>query len=122
MSIISELCPISDFATKMRRGRLISGKIRKTEEKSGLKIGRALVRLLWRVAAPGLKPLRLPHARSPGMGEGGDWWSCLMGLVAKGIPRDCQDLITPVSLGYQLSVSNKNSTVKPNQTNKLLKT
>jgi len=35
----------------------------------------ALVRLLWRAAAPGLKPLSLPRARSPGMGEGGDWWS-----------------------------------------------
>jgi len=32
----------------------------------------ALVRLLWRAAAPGLKPLRLPRAQSPGMGEGGD--------------------------------------------------
>ena len=27
----------------------------------------------WRAAAPGLKPLRLPRVRSPGMGEGGDW-------------------------------------------------
>ena len=41
------------------------------------------------------------------MGEGGDWWSCLMGVIAKGILRGCQGLFTPVSLGYPLSVSNK---------------
>jgi len=27
----------------------------------------------WCAAAPRLKPIRLPRARSPGMGEGGDW-------------------------------------------------
>jgi len=27
----------------------------------------------WYAAAPRLKPIRLPRARSPGMGEGGDW-------------------------------------------------
>jgi len=31
---------------------------------------------------------------------------------AKGIPRGCQGLFTPVSLGYPLSVFNKNSTLK----------
>jgi len=27
--------------------------------------------------------------RSPGMGEGGDWWSWSMGVIAEGIPRGC---------------------------------
>jgi len=49
---------------------------------------------------------------SPGMGEGGDWWSRPMGIIAKGIPRSCQGLFTPVSLGYPLSVFNKTSTLK----------
>jgi len=53
-----------------------------------------------------------PLPRSPGMGEGGDWWSWPMGVVAKGILRGCQGLFTPVSLGYPLSVFNKNSTLK----------
>jgi len=35
-----------------------------------------------------------------------------MGVIAKGILRDCQGLFTPVSLGYPLSVFNKNSTLK----------
>jgi len=35
-----------------------------------------------------------------------------MGVIAKGIPRGCQGLFTPVSLGYPLSVFNKNSTLK----------
>ena len=35
-----------------------------------------------------------------------------MGVIAKGIPRGCQDLFTPVSLGYPLSVFNQNSTLK----------
>ena len=35
-----------------------------------------------------------------------------MGVIAKGIPRGCQGLLTPVSLGYPLSVFNKNSTLK----------
>jgi len=34
-----------------------------------------------------------------------------MGVIAKGIPRGCQGLFTPVSLGYPLSVFNKNSTL-----------
>jgi len=33
-----------------------------------------------------------------------------MGVIAKGIPRGCQGLFTPVSLEYQLSVFNKNTT------------
>ena len=33
-----------------------------------------------------------------------------MVVIAKGIPRGCQGLFTPVSLGYPLSVFNKNST------------
>ena len=56
-----------------------------------------------------------PLPRSHGMGEGRDWWSWPMGVIAKGIPRGCQGLFTPVSLGYPLSVFNKNSTLK--QTN-----
>jgi len=35
-----------------------------------------------------------------------------MGVIAKGIPRGCQGLFTPVSLRYPLSVFNKNSTLK----------
>jgi len=35
-----------------------------------------------------------------------------MGVIAKGILRGCQGLFTPVSLGYTLSVFNKNSTLK----------
>jgi len=35
-----------------------------------------------------------------------------MGVIAEGIPRDCQGLFTPVSLGYPLSVFNKNSNLK----------
>jgi len=31
-----------------------------------------------------------------------------MGVIAKGIPRGCQGVFTPVSLGYPLSVFNKN--------------
>jgi len=34
------------------------------------------------------------------------------GVIAKGIPRGCQGLFTPVSLGYPLSIFNKNSTLK----------
>jgi len=39
-----------------------------------------------------------------------------MGVIWEGILRGCQSLFTPVSLGYPLSVFNKNSTRK--QTNK----
>jgi len=39
-----------------------------------------------------------------------------MGVIAKGILRGCQGLFTPVSLGYPLSVFNKNSTLKGNRT------
>ena len=35
-----------------------------------------------------------------------------MGVIAEGIPRGCQGLFTAVSLGYPLSVFNKNSTLK----------
>jgi len=35
-----------------------------------------------------------------------------MGVIAEGIPRGCQGLFTTVSLGYPLSVFNKNSTLK----------
>ena len=35
-----------------------------------------------------------------------------MGVIAEGIPRGCQGLFTPASLGYPLSVFNKNSTLK----------
>ena len=35
-----------------------------------------------------------------------------MGVIAKGILRGCQGLFNPVSLGYPLSVFNKNSTLK----------
>jgi len=37
-----------------------------------------------------------------------------MGVIAKGIPRGCQGLFTPVSLGYPLSVFIKKSTLKQN--------
>ena len=39
-----------------------------------------------------------------------------MGVIAEGIPRGCQGLFTPMSLGYPLSVFNKNSTRKKNVT------
>jgi hypothetical protein len=35
-----------------------------------------------------------------------------MGVIAEVILRGCQGLFTPVSLGYPLSVFNKNSTLK----------
>jgi len=35
-----------------------------------------------------------------------------MGVIAEGILRGGQGLFTPVSLGYPLSVFNKNSTLK----------
>jgi len=35
-----------------------------------------------------------------------------MGVIAEGILRGCQSLFTPVSLGYPISVFNKNSTLK----------
>ena len=35
-----------------------------------------------------------------------------MGVIAEGIPRGCQGLFTPVSLGYPLSVFNKNSALE----------
>jgi len=41
------------------------------------------------------------------MGEGGDWWSRPMGVIAEGILRGCQGLFTPVSSGYPLFVFNK---------------
>ena len=50
--------------------------------------------------------------------QGGNKWESeenggvKMGVIAKGIPRGCQGLFTPVSLGYPLSVFNKNSTLK----------
>ena len=34
-----------------------------------------------------------------------------MGVTVEGIPRGCQGLFTPVSMGYPLSVFNKNSTL-----------
>ena len=43
----------------------------------------------WRAAAPGLKNPCLPRARSPGMDEGGDWWSWLRRVIAEGISRVC---------------------------------
>jgi len=62
----------SDFKNT---GKIVQ-KTRNSREMSGKQRGKTpLVRLLWCAAAPGLKPLRLPRARSPGMGEGGDWWS-----------------------------------------------
>jgi len=35
-----------------------------------------------------------------------------MGVIAKGIPKGCQGLFTPVALGYPLSVFNYNSMLK----------
>jgi len=50
----------------------------------------------------------------PGMGEGRYWWSWLKSVIAEEIPRvcHCAYIATPVSLGYPLSVFNKNSTLK----------
>ena len=39
-----------------------------------------------------------------------------MGVIAERVLRGCQGLFTPVSLGYPLSVFNKNSTLKYNKT------
>jgi len=44
-----------------------------------------------------------------------------MGVIAEGIPRGCQGLFTPVSLGYPLSVFNKNSTLKERRKKKRTK-
>ena len=58
-----KLCPISNFSSKTHGRRPISHKIRKTEKKVDWRSVGALVRPLWRAAAPELKPLRLPRAR-----------------------------------------------------------
>jgi len=79
-----------------------------------VRVGSGALRV--RAAAPGLKPLRLPLARSPwtGEGPGGDWCSWPMGVKAEGIPGVCRRewKETPASLGYPLSVFNKNFTLK----------
>jgi len=41
-----------------------------------------------------------------------------MGAIAKGIPRGCHGSFTPVSLGYPLSVFNKNSPRRKKERNK----
>jgi len=61
--ISDKLCPISDFSKKSSGRRPISKNIRKTERKVDLRSVGALVRLLWRAAAPGLKPFRLLRAK-----------------------------------------------------------
>ena len=45
-------------------------------------------------------------SKSPGMGEGGDWWSWPKGVRAKGILRGCQGLLTlcPWDTHYQFSI------------------
>jgi len=51
-----------------------------------------------------------PLPRSPGMGEGGDWWIWPMGVIAEGISRGCHcESIIPRVLGilvthYQFSI------------------
>jgi len=40
-----------------------------------IRIQVALADCEWRAVFLGLKPLRLPRARSLGTGEGSDWWS-----------------------------------------------
>ena len=40
-----------------------------------------------------------------------------MGVIAEGILRGCQGLFTPVSLGYPLSVFNKNFTLNKSNIN-----
>jgi len=47
-----------------------------------------------------------PLPRSPGKGEGGNWWSWPMCVIAKGIPRGCQGLFTPCPCDthYQFSI------------------
>jgi len=42
---------------------------------------------------PDAKPLRLLRARSPGTGEGGDWWSCARSVTVEGIPSVCQGVV-----------------------------
>ena len=58
------LCLISDFAKKSRGRRPISKKLEKQSQKVDWRFAGAVVRLLWRAAAPGLKQLRLPRARN----------------------------------------------------------
>ena len=80
-----------------------------------------LVGLLWRAAAPGLKPFRLPRARSPGTGEGRDWWSWLMGVKVEGTPGlDRVNKVTSASLGYHYQFSIRNSTLKATHTKKVM--
>jgi len=52
--------------------------------------------------------LGLPHAWSHGMSKGEDCWRWPWGVIAKVILRVCQGVLTPASIGYQLSVFNKN--------------
>jgi len=63
-----------------------------------------------------------PLPRSPGMGEGGDWWSWPMCLIAEGILRGCQGLFTPVSWDTHYQFSIKKSTFKINIKNKTTRT
>ena len=59
-----------------------------------------------------------PLPRSPGMDEAGDWWSWLMGVLAKEILRVLQGLFTPVSFGYPLSVFNKKTLLTTGKKNR----
>jgi len=69
-----------------------------------------------------LRTLRRPHVekkpkfdgKRENNRQGGDWWSWSMGFKAEGTPRvyHCEWKKTPASLGYPLSVFNKNSTPK----------
>jgi len=78
-----------------------------------------VVRLLWREAAPGLKPLRLPRARSPerARAETGraDSW-VLKRRELPGLARVIE--VTSASLGYPLSVFNKKLSSQGNTHNK----
>jgi len=59
-----------------------------------------------------------PLPRSPGTGERGDWCSWPMGVKSERIPRACHCHPTraiPASLGYPLSIFNKNSSVNATQ-------
>jgi len=63
-----------------------------------------------------------PLSRSPGMGEGGDWWRWPRDVIVEGIPRVCQGLVDPISSGSLLSVFNKASTLKNRVVNWVLTT
>jgi len=75
------------------------------KEKGGKEKKKGIKDCEWRAVAPGLKLLRLPRTRSPGTGEGGDWWSWPMGVKAKGIPRVCNYRAVPAHRNWQIETA-----------------